>query len=936
MQLHPPQTITLKELFSAFSIKLLDIFKMSTGISFSTWNINGIFSKVLGDKTKNKDFTDSISKVDFIFITETWTNTCLNIPGFEVINSQTAKPVSNQACRQSGGISLLFKTKFKKYVSIIKNTKNFLWSKISKEILNSDQDLYICGAYIPPEKSNYFENEIFEELENDLILFSSKAHIILLGDLNARTSKLEDFISSEGSDHIKDTSNNSFYPPERQNIDSITNNHGKKIIEICKSTDMRILNGRTNGDSLGRPSFHGKNGTSLVDYIICNQNLMTKIKHLVVKSPNYLSDHSQVIAWTNLHKTTDIINNAPLQPPLSKLPLQYIWNNESSENFKKVLKTDELQEKINAFLDKNFTPDRENINDCVNEFQNIINLASKRSLKIKKKKFRRKISNVANKKWFDKDCRFKRHHLRKLANQKHRDPNNIEIRDMYHATLKDYKATLEMKKKNFHSNKIEELENARNDPLLFWKTLTNISEDLDSNEIKKTPQPSEWLTHFEALHSEHKLDKEQNEILECLKTYDKIKENLTELDYVITEDELLIAAKKLKSKKAVYNDKISNEMIKSSIGILSKAFLKIFNNILTSGKFPESWTEGLITPIYKSGNSLDPSNYRGICVSSCMGKLFCSILNNRLMNFANEKKLIHPTQIGFMPGNRTADHILTLKTLHDKYIKHNDKEKIYACFVDFRKAFDSVWQQGMFYQLIKNNIGGRFYDLIQDLYSSTKCAIKLSENRTPFFPYKKGVRQGCILSPLLFNIYINDLPKLFEQTQSDPFLLPNGTTINSLLYADDLVIFSRSKSGLQNCLNKLHEWCNRWLMEVNIKKTKIMIFQKYNSKLPNLHFYIGNKKIDIVEEYTYLGLKLVPNGKFKLAQKQLSEKGLHALYKTRKHLDFHKLSPKIATKIFDSIIAPILLYNSEVWGAYEKNDLNKWDNSETEKIHLRF
>ena len=115
-----------------------------------------------------------------------------------------------------------------------------------------------------------------------------------------------------------------------------------------------------------------------------------------------------------------------------------------------------------------------------------------------------------------------------------------------------------------------------------------------------------------------------------------------------------------------------------------------------------------------------------------------------------------------------------------------------------------------------------------------------------------------------------------------------------------------------------------------------MIFQKHNSKLPNLHFHIGNKKIDIVKEYTYLGLKLVPNGKFKLAQQQLSEKALHALYKVRKNLDFHKLSPKTATKIFDSIISPILLYNSEIWGAYEKNDLNKWDNSETEKFHLRF
>jgi hypothetical protein len=87
-----------------------------------------------------------------------------------------------------------------------------------------------------------------------------------------------------------------------------------------------------------------------------------------------------------------------------------------------------------------------------------------------------------------------------------------------------------------------------------------------------------------------------------------------------------------------------------------------------------------------------------------------------------------------MPGNRTADHVLTLKTLHDKY----ENEKIYTCFVDFRKAVDSIWHQGLFYQLIKNNIGGHFYDLIQDIYSSTKCAIKLSDNRTPFLHFDGG------------------------------------------------------------------------------------------------------------------------------------------------------------------------------------------------------
>ena len=174
-----------------------------------------------------------------MFLTETWNNQDINIPGFETINSNLAKPKSKYACRQSGGISLIFKSKFKNFVSIVKNTKNFIWSKISKEILSSDTDLYICGTYIPPEKSKYFDPEIFEEFENDITHFSSKANVITLGDFNARTSKQEDFVSNEGNEYIPDTSENSFYLKDRQNFDTPINNHGKKLIEICKTCDLK-------------------------------------------------------------------------------------------------------------------------------------------------------------------------------------------------------------------------------------------------------------------------------------------------------------------------------------------------------------------------------------------------------------------------------------------------------------------------------------------------------------------------------------------------------------------------------------------------------------------------------------------------------------------------------------------------------------------------
>ena len=363
-------------------------------------------------------------------------------------------------------------------------------------------------------------------------------------------------------------------------------------------------------------------------------------------------------------------------------------------------------------------------------------------------------------------------------------------------------------------------------------------------------------------------------------------------------------------------------------------YIKLFNHILKSGKMPDVWCQGLITPIYKSGDKNDPINYRGICVSSCLGKLFCSILNQRLHSYLKENKILHNSQIGFLPENRTADHVFTLRALVDKYV-HYHKERVYACFVDFRKAFDSVWHVGLFYKLLGAGIGGQFYNLIKTLYCNSSCSIRIGDNKTRSFSYSKGVRQGCILSPLLFNFYINNLPYSFQNALSDPFVLPNGTKINSLLYADDLIILSRSKTGLQNCLNTLSSYCKSWMLKINPKKTKVMIFQKRSKKSVDINFKIDTD-VEIVQEYTYLGTRLTPTGNFTLALDHLKEKAMHAFSNIQKHTLLSKLNPNTASQIFDTMIFSILSYNSEVWGMYTKQEFKTWDNSPLEKVHLKF
>ena len=130
-------------------------------------------------------------------------------------------------------------------------------------------------------------------------------------------------------------------------------------------------------------------------------------------------------------------------------------------------------------------------------------------------------------------------------------------------------------------------------------------------------------------------------------------------------------------------------MIKALVEIYPEIVLKLFNAILESGKGVPDWTIGMIVPIYKDGAEQDPSNYRGITLMSCLGKFFLSILNERLLKYISDKNIRGINQLGFVFGNRTSDaHILT-NTLLKKYC-HRKNAKIYSCFVDFKKAFDSV------------------------------------------------------------------------------------------------------------------------------------------------------------------------------------------------------------------------------------------------------
>ena len=188
---------------------------------------------------------------------------------------------------------------------------------------------------------------------------------------------------------------------------------------------------------------------------------------------------------------------------------------------------------------------------------------------------------------------------------------------------------------------------------------------------------------------------------------EETKDDLCSLDYRFNCKEVKKGISKLKSGKSNEPDLKLNEFMKNSVANMILVIVKLFNKILQLGKFPKQWNILHISSIFKSGDPNDCNNYRGICVSSCLGKLFTSLLQNILTLFLEEHDLLSPNQGGFRAGYRTSDHIFILKTLIDKYVYNNNKN-LFVCFVDFQKTFDSVARKAMLTKLLKKGVWEKF------------------------------------------------------------------------------------------------------------------------------------------------------------------------------------------------------------------------------------
>ena len=294
-----------------------------------------------------------------------------------------------------------------------------------------------------------------------------------------------------------------------------------------------------------------------------------------------------------------------------------------------------------------------------------------------------------------------------------------------------------------------------NDPQEVWKILSKLKNtDKQSYSHKHTINTTKWINHLQNLIGQE-VATDANRKEHIRRELTKIKQNTrnTDLDNTITVSEVLESAKNpQKQKKAPGKDGISHEILKASITRISGIVCNLFNIILQAGIYPSQWKDGINVPIFKSGDPSNPSNYRGITLSSCLGKLFCQIINRRIEKYLEQKNLLMKEQAGFRKLSRTTDHIFILKKIIDSTITKKNA-RLYSCSVDFNKAFDTIWHDALLLKLNEIGITGRCFRIIENMYTDSMICAKTNNGVTESFLVKKKESYKEIYSAPFFSIY---------------------------------------------------------------------------------------------------------------------------------------------------------------------------------------
>ena len=376
-------------------------------------------------------------------------------------------------------------------------------------------------------------------------------------------------------------------------------------------------------------------------------------------------------------------------------------------------------------------------------------------------------------------------------------------------------------------------------------------------------------------------------------------------------NEIINCINSLNVNKAVGHDNIPAYFLRVASIILAPYLFVLLEFAFKNGIFPKTCTIAKVIPLHKNGNKNDPNNYRPISILTCFSKIFEKLICKRLTAFLAKNKILVPEQYGFQKGISTSHAMLDIITA----AFHNIDRKMYTgiFFLDLKKAFDTVSHEILLAKLNHYGIRGPAYSMIKSFLIRQQY-VSLNNYDSQLCPNKFGVAQGSILGPILFLLYVNDMPN----------------AVNSLprLFADDtcLVLNNANLPNLQNDLNseidRLQNWCNANKLTINPSKSNYLVISpKANEVLTNCSVLLHNVSIKSITNAKYLGLQIDSTLTFQNHLRLIENKLSRALGML---LKLKSVLPQSALlKLYYALFHPHLLYGLVVWGSALPTHLKK-------------
>jgi len=287
------------------------------------------------------------------------------------------------------------------------------------------------------------------------------------------------------------------------------------------------------------------------------------------------------------------------------------------------------------------------------------------------------------------------------------------------------------------------------------------------------------------------------------------------------------------------------------------------------------------------------------------------ILESRISQWAKTNDLHANGHAGFRKDFRTIDNLFILHTLTEQ--ARFQKKKLYTCFVNFKKTFDTV-PRDLLWQVMEGlGISGQILECLRSMYHQDQaCLHHLKEGLTPTFLFRIGVKQGCPLSPLLFGLFIDGLEKRLNVLEGDTPPMLGQQAVRLLLYTDNLALMSHIPAGLQKQLDVLQAFCYECQLIVNVKKTKVIVFKAHKSVCQA--FQYEDEAIEQLNSFKYLGVELHNTKGMQAAIHQLAMSGKKAFFALwRKCAEPRIFDPALQCQLFNALVKPMLNYGCEVW-----------------------